>query len=451
MNLNTRFSEQIRAAWFRYRWVVLAVAVFLAVIFELVELVLEPTALGSPRYVLELILQGIIVPILLITIQRTETQKNLAVNTLSLYDMLVEQLNSAKTWDELIDIIGNFPRYFLPISGVCLLIRSSNSDNFDVELARISDASLQIINPDASLEMGTTECCRAEVGMVSSIRLCTCQLQKQNWENKTSHQRYCLQLTEANSVVGLLHLYLPISYKLSKAQKDFWEGIMPEISLSVNEATMRREGVLQKAAVETERLRLASDLHDTLGQDLAYLRNKIDHLLTNQSFRQTALIKRELNQMRMVTEEANQTVRNILTVTHAGEQTPLDARLLSYARAIGERASLSISLETEGQPRILDPHMQFQIFLIFREILANIEKHAKAHHAVVKLDWSESDLTILVSDDGCGFLEDNINVSEHFGLTIIETRARELNGYMSLISAPDQGTQISICLPLAHL
>jgi len=245
----------------------------------------------------------------------------------------------------------------------------------------------------------------------------------------------------------VLHLYLPITYKLSKAQIDFFESIEPEIVLSITNANLKRTGELREAAFETERLRLASDLHDTLGQDLAYLRNKLDHLIQSRAA-VGGVLNAELNQMRVVAEEANQTVRNILAVTHSNQGAQVDERLLAYAKVIGERANLDIKLESQGRAQALNPNMQFQIFLIFREVLANIEKHANAQHVTIALVWSEAGLSIGINDDGRGFLTDQLDKRDHYGLTIMETRTREMNGHLAIISAPNEGTKVTIQIPI---
>ena len=424
--------------------------VIFSALFELYELFSSSSYFDDPLHIVELIVHGVILPIVLITLQRTETQRNEAINILSLHDLFASQLNKAQDWNGLIELVAQFPRNIVPLSGVRLFMHRPNSNKFDLELTHTFEPSLQVTNSKTSLDLEDIDCYQAEINKISGLRLCNCPFQLQNHENNTLHRRYCLPLPNANSIVGLLHLYLPASYKLMKEQRDFLDSIVPEIVISLNKALLQRKSVLQDATIETERLRLASDLHDTLGQDLAYLRNKIDQLIHDNAFRKAPLVKRELNQMRVVAEEANQTIRNILTVTHSNHEMVLDARLLAYATAIGERANFITSLESQGQPHTLSPHMQFQIFLISREILANIEKHANARQVKIALIWSDEELTMAISDDGRGFLTDHLDKNDHFGLTIIETRTRELNGHMSVVSAPNEGTKISIWLPINH-
>ncbi len=451
MKSKTKFVARVKEIWLKRHWLILAMLIIFSSLYESYELFSSPSYFDDPLHLVELIVvNGVILPAVLLTLQRTETQRNNAINTLALHDSFVYQLNKARNWDELIEIVAQFPRNIVPLSGVGLLMRLPNSNNFDLELARAFETSVQMTDSKAALELGNIECYRPEINKISGIRPCNCPFQSQDRENNALYKRYCLPLPNANSIVGLLHLYLPASYRLMQDQENFLNSIVPEIVISLNKALLQRKILLQESAIETERFRLASDLHDTLGQDLAYLRNKINQLIHDTAFQKSTRVKGELNQMSIVAEEANQIVRNILAVTHSNQEAALDARLLAYARAIGERANFNISLESQGQSHTLSQHMQFQIFLIFREILANIEKHANAHQVMIALTWSDEELAMGISDDGRGFLTERVAKNDHFGLTIIETRTREMNGRMSVVSALNAGTKVSIWLPINH-
>jgi signal transduction histidine kinase len=444
MNGITKITLWLRRIWSKHHWLLLAAVVFVSAFIEFIELSADRLFLRDPLHDTELLMQGVIMPVLLVILHRTETQKKDAVKSLSLRDAFAYQLYKAQNWDELSRVITQLPRNIAPISGVGLLIYSSNSNKFELELANVFDTNIQMDYLQTPLRFEETECCRAGNDKYSGVRVCNCPFQA----NNTFQNRYCLPLPNDNSVVGLLHFHSSQSYELMKDQKDFLNSTVPQIVSSINESMLERKSLLQRAAYESERLRLVNDLHDTLGQDLAYLRNKIDELNFDQNFKKNRAIKKELQQMSLVVDEANQTVRNMLAVTHSKQETELEVRLLSYTRAVSERSKISILVESHGQSQILDTNMQFQMFLIFREILANIEKHARASRVMITLTWSDEELMLDVTDDGRGFLVDAVDKNEHFGLTIIDMRAREMNGQMSVISAPNEGTRVSIQLPI---
>jgi signal transduction histidine kinase len=445
MKSKIKFTLRVNDIWSRHHWLILAAAVFFSALFEFFELSSEPFFLNDPIHIIELVMQGIILPVMFVTLHRTETQKNDAIRTLSLHDAFTYQLYKAQNWDELIKVVTQLPRNIVPLSGVGLLIYSPNSNKFDVELANVFDTNIQMTYSRSQLHIEDIECCKMENANISGVRVCNCPFQS----NNTFQSRYCLPLPNDNSIVGLLHFYPSRSYELMKDQKDFLNSTVPQIVTAINEALLERKSLLQRATYESEKLRFISDLHDTLGQDLAYLRNKMDELNFNQVLKKNYVIKKELQQMSLVVEEANQTVRNMLAATHSKQEAELNVRLLSYAKAISERSKFSIFIESHGRSQILSTYMQFQIFLIFRELLANIEKHARASRVMVTLTWSD-ELALEILDDGRGFLLDGFDKNEHFGLTIIEMRTRELNGKISIISAPNEGTKVSIQLPINY-
>lgn len=447
MNQKAGIPFRVRNLWTKYHWPILAAMGFLSTLIEFIKVPTRSAIFSDALQTSELLIQGLIIPVLLLTLQKTEEQKNVARHLLSLHDALVYELGKTQNWDELIEIIGQFSQRIIPVSGLCLLMQSPGSDQSEFEFVRIYNNSLQMVGNPNRVRLNETECCGNGSNRSSGLRVCNCRLKLQIQENISIHQRYCLPICADGSFLGLLHLYIPVSYQLSQDQKAFLEGIVPEIVMSIKNANLKLEGERREAAFETERLRLASDLHDTLGQDLAYLRNKIEQKIQSLATGE-AVLKEELDQMYVVAEEANQTVRNILAVTRSNQGSSMSERLLAYSKAIGERAKLDITIESHGNDHALKHHMQYQIFLIFREILANIERHANARRVEITLNWSDLELAISVNDDGHGFLTDHLDQRDHFGLTIIETRVRELNGHLALISAPDQGTQISFRIPI---
>jgi signal transduction histidine kinase len=66
----------------------------------------------------------------------------------------------------------------------------------------------------------------------------------------------------------------------------------------------------------------------------------------------------------------------------------------------------------------------------------------------IALVWSEVGLAIGINDDGRGFLTDQLDKRDHYGLTIMETRTREMNGHLAIISAPNEGTKVTIQIPI---
>jgi PAS domain S-box-containing protein len=219
----------------------------------------------------------------------------------------------------------------------------------------------------------------------------------------------------------------------------------------IGASTIARDITERKAralALEKERARIARDLHDSLGQSLAYLHRKLDEFTTTNILPELEPVRPQLTRMRDVANEAYEIVRGMLAAARPSNSTDLATALLAQAQSARNRARFKVNLVNEGQPRRLSPIVQHQVLYIFQEALGNVVKHANAQRVEVKLDWAEDNLTITLADDGCGF-DPNIFLADgHYGLTIMQERAEEINGFLSITSRPTAGTELILRLPL---
>ncbi|GAB4430498.1 MAG: hypothetical protein Kow0031_11390 [Anaerolineae bacterium] len=202
-------------------------------------------------------------------------------------------------------------------------------------------------------------------------------------------------------------------------------------------------------ALEKERARIARDLHDSLGQSLGYLRLKLDQYTLDKPAPDTAAFHQELLLMRDVANEAYEIVRSMLAAARPSNSMALNAVLLAQAQSAGNRARFKVKFDSQGQSRSLPPILQQQILFICHEALNNIEKHADASMVKIALLWDAASLTLTLSDDGLGFNDEVPLEPGHFGLTIMQERATEINGHLSINSSPGLGTIIQLEVPLS--
>ena len=99
----------------------------------------------------------------------------------------------------------------------------------------------------------------------------------------------------------------------------------------------------------------------------------------------------------------------------------------------------------------LSPETQIVLFRIAQEALNNIRKHAKASLVTIRLEGSDNDISMTVTDNGEGFevpvrAEDMVSAGR-LGLMGMYERARLLNGNLQIKSAPGQGTELTVRLP----
>jgi len=219
----------------------------------------------------------------------------------------------------------------------------------------------------------------------------------------------------------------------------------PAVQTVIHDITARKQAEAER---ERERARIARDLHSSLGHNLGYLHLKLDEMTGNEALKEIVGVRRDLTQMRQAANEAYEMVRSMLAASLPANTTDLATALLIQARSVGQRGNFEVQLTSDGQPRPLSPVVQQQVLYLFQEALINVEKHAQARQVAISLAWAEEALTITLSDDGCGFEVGTPQVARGYGLTIMQDRAQEINGRLSLISHPGAGTKVILRLPL---
>jgi signal transduction histidine kinase len=96
------------------------------------------------------------------------------------------------------------------------------------------------------------------------------------------------------------------------------------------------------------------------------------------------------------------------------------------------------------------------VFLIFKETLANIVKHAQATHVRIEFDFTPQQLLLTIADNGCGFEIDQVSSALFTdqkggqGIISMKKRAREMDGRLELDSGPGRGTTMRFELSLNH-
>lgn len=199
-----------------------------------------------------------------------------------------------------------------------------------------------------------------------------------------------------------------------------------------------------------ERNRLAREIHDTLGQNLAAITlhmETADALLEAGAGAEEIwpIIKTALNLSQSGLQEARRSVLDL-------RAAPLEGRSLVNAvqdllEEFQDRTGVAVRYQASGAHRPLPVRVEVGIYRIVQEALANVEQHAAANRMVVELALAPDRLRLRVEDDGRGFQPEAV-VEGHYGLIGINERVHLMSGTLDLQSAPEAGTQLDISIPL---
>lgn len=204
-------------------------------------------------------------------------------------------------------------------------------------------------------------------------------------------------------------------------------------------------------AEQRERQRLATDLHDYLAQLLVFGRIKLGQAKRELKHSWTGSVPEELDD---VLDKALMYIRSLVA-----ELSPPILREFGLAMALEwlaqhmSQQDLTVTVKCDLEPSVVTEDQAMLLFQSARELLINVRKHAGTFHASVS-GWIKDDtLHLCVADDGAGFDQSTTaanNAAATFGLFSIRERMEDLGGQMSLVSAPGQGTQVTLIVPLRN-
>ena len=204
------------------------------------------------------------------------------------------------------------------------------------------------------------------------------------------------------------------------------------------------------AAQESERQRVARELHDETGQALTAIglglrgvgtsmRVDIDKAAHN--LRQLeGLVAHSLDELQRLIAD--------LRPSHLDE-LGLRATLRWYAGELQQRTGLDIQVRVQGEPQEIPLEVTTTLFRIAQEALTNVIKHASAESVQVCLAFDLDKVSIMVEDDGLGFQLEYItsNNRSAFGLLGMRERASQLGGTFYLDTQPGRGTRVHVEMP----
>jgi len=198
-------------------------------------------------------------------------------------------------------------------------------------------------------------------------------------------------------------------------------------------------------AEETERRRLAAELHDGLSQSIALARIKYAELRRSSA----DPLGRSLEEIASLIDQADRTARSITFELSPPilYQLGLEPAVQWLVENIQERYGLRILVENDGQPKPADEKVRVILFRSIRELLINAAKHSGARTVRVRLSREADQLSAAVEDDGVG-MPSGAEPCHGYGLFSIRERMRDVGGSMLLDSAPGRGTTVRLCAPL---
>jgi PAS domain S-box-containing protein len=214
-------------------------------------------------------------------------------------------------------------------------------------------------------------------------------------------------------------------------------------------AELRRLSSRLMTMQDEERRRIAREIHDGLGQELAAAKMIMDGILAKDS--SPAMQQASVEASHLV-DRAIQQVRTISHLLHPPllDEVGLISALRWFLEGLSDRSGIHVDLEVDP-PNLsrLKSDMETAIFRIIQEALTNMFRHSGAHNGKVSVNQKDGRIFVTVSDDGRGIEEDVVQLRpESIGVGIggMRQRVSELGGTLRLANA-NPGTIVEVVIP----
>ena len=208
---------------------------------------------------------------------------------------------------------------------------------------------------------------------------------------------------------------------------------------------IRRLGMRLLNAQEDERARIARELHDDVGQQLALLATDVELLRSGLASEPIAVAGQAWGRLQTV-------ARSVHDLAHG--LYPAKLRLIGLVPALQalqrelERSVIVMNFVHEHVPRSLPPEVTLCVFRVVQEALKNALKYSAAREVALSLKGTPAGLMVTIADDGTGF-DVGAAWGKGLGLVSMSERLEAMNGTFEIHSSPGAGTRIVFTVPLA--
>jgi two-component system sensor histidine kinase DegS len=273
-------------------------------------------------------------------------------------------------------------------------------------------------------------------------------------ENQLREKRDDLQ-RNLKSMLSILnqseHLMMQLGVALG-----FLKGNLEDVSGHISDMSERRNLAAQIIkAQEEERRRVARDIHDGPAQTLAniVIQSEICEMLLERDLNDA---KKELNELKEIVRSSLQELRKIIFNLRPSSLDDLGLRAVTkrYCEEFQEETGIKTDFRVFGDKTRLNSDIEVTLFRVLQEILTNVKKHSEAKNCVVKLEFGDGKVNMVVTDDGVGFerhKKDGKHTERHFGIMTIKERIALVDGSFNIESTPGKGTKVFTTIPFTNV
>ena len=260
-------------------------------------------------------------------------------------------------------------------------------------------------------------------------------------------QVLAVPLTHRGRMLGIYNLFFETPTPPDAGVQAVLRAVGDLLGLALDNARLERENL--RARLAAERQAMAAEVHDSVAQTLTFVKMRLPLVQQAIEDDDAAQALRYVGDVRGAVSQAHTSLREILTHYRA----PVDPKgllhaLADCAREFPQRTGVDLQYANRAGAIELSAEQEAQAFHIVREALANIAQHAHAHHAWLSVEAHDGLVEIVVEDDGDGPRPAAAgDGATHYGLAIMDERARRLGGALEVGARRGGGTRVRLAFP----
>lgn len=270
------------------------------------------------------------------------------------------------------------------------------------------------------------------------------------------NQIVAVPLKHKGRTLGVYSLFMDVEREFAPELLGLFRAIGELLGLALENDRLSRDNM--RMTLMNERQMMANEVHDSLAQTLLYMKTRVSLL-------QDAIVEHDesrasgyLDDMDRELGNAHADLRQLLThFRNRMDPEGLLHALQGIATDFHDRTGVFLDFTNCVPDLNLMVEQEVQVFHIVQEALANIGRHAHALRARLVLDRKDGFYEVTIQDDGGGMLS-GAQASgkgaraqpEHFGMSIMQERARRLGGEITVGTAAGKGTLVRLSFPVAN-
>ncbi|MCW9010596.1 histidine kinase [Marinobacter sp.] len=256
-------------------------------------------------------------------------------------------------------------------------------------------------------------------------------------------RRLLLPIRTPGQLLGTLEVWYPAEKGLPETSRRLLETLTDQLATAIFlEKQITEE---QQLTLAEERTVIARELHDSLAQSLSYLKMQVTRLRRlNIDGEQKPIHDDILDELSTGLNSAYRQLRELLATFRLKLDTPdLATALRKTIDEFSERLGKPVAFEYNLPPQTLSPNEEIHTLQIIREGLANAVKHADATDIAVKVVFDSPQVRASIQDNGRGLPGGDQPVN-HYGLIIMQDRARTLGGKVKVRNRDEGGVEVAL-------